>query len=113
MKQSAAILCLLFAISCRLPEIRKESPAVNTLPSDTEFRINLPEDHSTGYTWTLLENYDAAAVIRLNEVWHGKEKGIDFNLKTGATGQTTLTFIERRYRDTSQVKRYIVKIGEY
>lgn len=97
--------------SCRYPEAGKRAPAVNEISSGEKFRINLPEDHTTGYTWQLVQDYDRNVVSQLNEVWHGNTKGIDFNLQGGAAGQTTLTFVSRKFTDTSDIQHFIVKIG--
>jgi predicted secreted protein len=117
MKKPIYFLTVCFAIflfcSCRLPEIKEQSPAINSLKTEQKFRVNLPEDHRTGYTWQMTDDYDKNHIERLNEVWHGNEKGVDFNLKTLTTGQTTLTFVMRKFTDTSEIRHYIVKIGEY
>jgi hypothetical protein len=111
MKHLAAFLSLIL-VGCRqLPKYDKESPEINIVPPNSKFRINLPEDHRTGYLWSLEQTYDNKVVHQINEVWHGNEKGVDFNLKTMASGQTTLTFIMRGYRDTADFKHFIVKIG--
>ncbi len=115
MKRLILVVCATCAIcfSCRLPEIKQQSPQVNMLEPGQKFRINLPEDHRTGYTWQLNDEYDKNQVERLNELWHGNEKGVDFNLKTLTAGQTTLTFVKRKFTDTSEIRHYIVKIGDY
>jgi len=97
---------------CSFPKLEKEAPAVNELKKGTKFRVNLPEDHTTGYTWYLSEGFDSRIIHRLNDVWHGNEKGIDFNLKAVAAGQTTLTFISRKYTDTISYKKFIVGITD-
>jgi predicted secreted protein len=102
----------LFFTGCRLPEITREAPAINKVEKGTEFRINLPEDHTTGYTWQLSDGYDRKVIQRINEVWHGNAKGIDFNLKAAAVGQTTLTFVSRMHTDTGGYKKFIVVITD-
>jgi predicted secreted protein len=103
---------LLIIGSCSLPEYKKESPEINLIPPRQKFRINLPEDHTTGNLWQLKQDYDTKVLQQINEVWHGNEKGVDFNLKTMSAGQTTLTFILRNYTDTVDNKQFIVKISE-
>ncbi len=95
---------------CSQIELNKESPEINHIPENTKFKIILPEDHRTGYIWQLQQNYDSTVIERINEVWHGNDKGIYFNLKSLATGQATLTFISRKYTDTADIKHFIVKI---
>lgn len=75
--------------------------------------INLQEDHRTGANWQLQGDYNASVVQRVNEVWHGNEKGIYFNLRALAVGQTTLVFIKRKYTDTLDNKAFIIKITKF
>ncbi|WP_317899738.1 protease inhibitor I42 family protein [Aurantibacillus circumpalustris] len=101
-----------FFLSCTsFPEAKKESPEINEVPPNSNFKIVLPENHTTGYIWQLKQDYDPTVISQINEVWHGNDKGIYFNLSALAIGQTTLTFISRKYRDTADIKHFIVKIG--
>jgi predicted secreted protein len=105
------LVCLLvFICSCSLPQLNKEAPEINTVEKNKKFRINLPENHNTGYLWQLSTGFDQTVAEELNAVWHGNEKGIDFNFKAGESGQTTFTFVLRKHTDTSNVKSFIVKI---
>lgn len=108
------LFTLLFSISClqfcSLTPIKEESPKINSVENGSKFKINLPEDHSSGYIWQLSENYDKSLVKDLGAVWHGNKKGIDFNLKALSVGQTTLSFISRKYNDTADYKIFIVNI---
>lgn len=96
--------------SCSFPQINKEAPETNEVVLNKKFRINLPEDHRTGFMWQLNQNFDKTKINNLGPVWHGNEKGIDFNLEATAIGQTTLTFVLRKHTDTSDVKNFIIKI---
>jgi predicted secreted protein len=104
------ILFLLMISSCRYDKVEKDAPFINDLPAGKKFRINLPEEHRSGYIWQLDSAYSKNSVELLNSVWHGNEGGVDFNFLAGAPGTTTLTFIKRMYRDTSEMKRYILRI---
>jgi hypothetical protein len=99
----------LFFTRCSLPLADMESPASNTVKKNSKFRINLPEDHEKKQLWTL-QSYDEKFVRQINSVWHGPEKGIDFNLEAIAAGQTTLSFVQRRFSDTIDIKSFIVII---
>jgi hypothetical protein len=116
MRKTGALILLAsvayFLHGCRYDEIKYEAPQVNTVEAGAKFRINLPEDHREGYLWQLRQDYDRGVVEQLNEAWHGNEKGIDFNMRGRGAGQTTLTFVQRKYRDTSDIKHFIVKIGD-
>lgn len=100
----------LFLISCKLPQAKKEAPQINEINKETIFRINLLENHNSGYIWQLERNFNNAVVGELMAVWHGNEKGIDFNFKPLSTGQTTLNFVLTKYNDTLDRKGFIVKI---
>jgi len=95
-----------------MTEIKKEAPEINQVPKNSKFRIILPENHTNGYLWQLNNDYDQKVIEQLNEVWHGNEKGIYFNLKALSAGQTTLTFVSRKYTDTAEIKFFIVKIAD-
>ncbi len=103
---------LILMSGCTLPQLNKEAPEINTVEKNKKFRINLPENHSTGYLWQLSAGFDKTVAEDLNAVWHGNEKGIDFNFKSGESGETTLTFVLRKHTDTSNVKSFIVKITD-
>lgn len=107
------LFCATLLTACHsFPEVNQEAPAVNELPPHTDFKIVLPEDHTTGYTWQLTQDYDKSVINQLNEVWHGNEKGIYFHLTSLAAGQTTLNFLCRMHRDTSDTKQFIIKITD-
>lgn len=116
MRKKVKLLCILnflaivFCVSCSLKEIKTEAPGINKIELGNKYRINLPENHSDGFIWQLNEKYDKTIIDNINTVWHGNEKGVDFNFNTLADGQTTLTFVLRKYNDTSQIKHFIVEI---
>lgn len=110
MKAFYLIITVFVLTNCRPKALEMEAPEINSVKPGTKFRVNLPEDHRTGYTWQLKEGFDKSVVMDLSAVWHGNEKGIDFNFNGLAQGQTTLTFVERKYTDTLHVKSFIVKI---
>lgn len=113
-KKRVAFHCwyIFLFFSCSYREMKMEAPQVNNLETNVKYRINLPEEHSSGYIWQLSETYDKKIIDNINTVWHGNTKGVDFNFHTLAAGQTTLTFILRKYTDTSAIKHFIVKIRE-
>jgi predicted secreted protein len=108
------ILSFVFIVfsNCSLPQITKESPQINSVKLHSKFCVILPEDHSTGYLWQLNSDYDKHLISSINQVWHGNKKGIYFNFEALSAGQNTLTFISRKYTDTSDIKRFIVKIDD-
>jgi predicted secreted protein len=83
---------------------------VNEVDKGSAFRVNLPENHTDGYIWQLNSDFDHSVLEEQNSVWHGDKKGIDFNFKALAVGQTTLHLIKRKYTDTAEVTSFIVKI---
>lgn len=111
MKQRYVILLFSFALTtCDLKELRNEAPLVNEVRQGEKFRINLPEEHHSGYLWQMESSFDNHLLNDLGAVWHGNEKGVDFNFLARTTGQTTLTLHKRKYTDTSETRHYIVKI---
>lgn len=83
---------------------------MNEVRQGEKFRINLPEDHSTGYLWQINGDFDERFLNELGAVWHGNEKGVDFNFQARETGIATISFYKRKYTDTSENRTYIVKI---
>ncbi len=102
--------CLL--TGCRYQEVKYAYPQENEVKKGEKFRITLPENHVEKESWSLQPGYDARVVRRLNEVWHGNEKGIDFNFEALSAGTTTLSFTQRKYADTLQTVDYKLKITE-
>lgn len=98
--------------SCSYETISNETPMTNIIQLHTKYRINLPEEHSSGYLWQLTDDYNKSIIDHSNTIWHGNTKGVDFNFKTLAPGTTTLTFILRKYNDTSGIKHFAVDIRE-
>ena len=101
-----------FLSKCSLPEIKKEAPEINEVKKGSKFTIILPENHTTGYIWQLSPDFDKNIVENLNVVWHGNEKGVYFNFETHVKGQVVLTFVNRKYTDTLNVKSFIIKTLE-
>ncbi len=106
------ILVASILTSCSLKEIKEESPKINEIYLNQKYKVNLPEEHSSGYIWQLSDTYDRKLIDNINTVWHGNEKGIDFNFNPLSVGQTTLTFLLRKYTDTSALKHFVVKINK-
>lgn len=105
----APFFITLFLASCSYQSIQKEAPEINEVKLNNKFKVNLPENHQDGYTWSQITkklNY----IEELNQVWHGNEKGIDFNYKSKALGTDTLHFIKRKHTDTLSTKTIIVKV---
>jgi hypothetical protein len=104
---SAASLSLLE--SCNYHNVQKVAPEINEVKIDEKFRVNLPENHQDGYTWSQ-GTKSLHHVEELNQVWHGNDKWIDFNYKTKALGTDTLYFIKRKYTDTIETRTILVKV---
>jgi hypothetical protein len=94
--------------SCRYPELKLQAPELNTIKVGQKFRITLPENHQKGETWQLKKDESYQAFEDLGSVWHGNEKGVDFNLKALYSGQYTLTLVKIQYSDSLILKQYIV-----
>lgn len=104
---------ILFIFSkCSFHEVKNEAPEKNEVKKGSKFKISLPEDHTTGYTWQLSQDFNQKLVYNTNAVWHGNKKGIYFNFEALQTGETVLKFVNRKYTDTANVKSFIIKILE-
>jgi len=99
---------VLFVSSCRYPELKKLAPEVNSVKMGEKFRITLPEDHKKGETWQIKKDNNYQKFEDLGSVWHGAEKGVDFNLKSLSSGQYTITVIKHTFQDSTDLKQYIV-----
>ncbi len=103
---------ILFFYNCGYTQLKNEAPQINTIKVNKKFKINLPEEHKSGYMWQLSDNYNKKPVEHLNAVWRGNEKGIDFNFKALSIGQVTLCLVKRKYIDTIDYKTFIVNVLE-
>lgn len=113
MKTYLFILITLFFISCESPQIEheKSSGKINEIPAGKAFRINLPEDHTSGYSWSLDEKFDAGVVMYMGSVFRSNTKGVDFKFEGVNPGQTELRFIHRKHFDTLAVKSFIIRVN--
>lgn len=101
-------LCLILLYSCSSQPVATESPGINTYKINTSFKINLPEEHKSGYTWLLNQKSTNNVVYNINQVWRGNEKGIDFLFETTTVGTCTLQFTKLKYQDTSAQKSFVI-----
>lgn len=109
-KSCIFIVILFIFTKCGQNEVEKLAPEINEIEISSKFVIKLPENHKTGYLWKISGDFDEKIVENTNSVWHGNEKGVYFHFKALSIGQTTLTFVNRGYSDTSDIKRIIVNI---
>jgi len=110
MKHILLISLAALLASCSYQQLGKEAPEANSIAKGEKFRINLPEEHSSGYLWLLSNSYDTKVLGYEKSVWHGPEKGVDFNFEASATGKTELVFYSIKYRDTAAVKHFIIDV---
>lgn len=101
---------LLFMACNNYMTIEQESPLKNTVESGKNFRVILPENHTTGYIWILSPSFDTEKIDYQNAVWHGNEKGVYYNFAALEKGTTTLNFTLIKHQDTSAIKSFIVEI---
>lgn len=101
----------LLLLSCFHTEpVNQTAPYVNTMPVNSNFNIQLPENHTTGYIWQLSNAYNTETVEYVNAVWHGNEKGIVFNFEGKNKGKTELLFRLIKYQDTAEVKTFVIEV---
>ena len=109
--KSCVLIVILFIFTkCGQNEVRKLAPEINEIKVSSKFVIKLPENHKSSYLWKISGDFNEKIVKNTNSVWHGNEKGVYFHFEALSIGQTTLTFVNRGYSDTSEIKRFIVNI---
>ncbi|MFL5753658.1 MAG: protease inhibitor I42 family protein [Bacteroidia bacterium] len=106
------LLLLVACISCSSPRLEHEQKSGNSnvVKTGKAFHVNLPEDHTTPYLWSLSNNYNSTLVNYMGSLFHSNEKGVDFNFEALKPGKTDLTFYLRSYNDTSDIKTFTVEI---
>ncbi len=104
------ILATLILSACNYQQASKEAPQENNIELGEKFRISLPENHTTGYLWQMKSDYNSKVLDYYGSVFRGNEKGVDFNFKTLEKGKATLNFALIKYRDTSEVKQFIIDV---
>lgn len=106
---------LLFSLSvcsllaCRYQPASKPFPETNVFKVGDKLRVNLPENHTNSENW-LLTGSTPQSITLLNAVWHGNQKGIDFNYEAKTAGVDTLRFILRRVNDTIATHQVIIRV---
>lgn len=102
--------CFIISTSCSYQQKQKLPPEENTLNIGEKFRITLPENHKDGFMWQINNKYNTKIVDYYGSVYRGKEKGVDFNFETIGKGKDTLTFALIMYKDTAEVKQFIIDV---
>lgn len=113
MKPIFYFLLLLFCASCSCPTIDFNSHGIQEIKTHTKFRINLPEDHRTGYTWQLSDDYDKTIIEHTNTVWEGNSNGVFFYFIGSKKGTTTLDFKSRKHDDINSLKSITIEVLEH
>jgi predicted secreted protein len=97
-------------MSCSYQQADKVAPLENNIAKGEKFRITLPENHTTGYMWQINNTFNDKILDYYGSVFRGNEKGVDFNFMALEKGKVTLHFILIKYRDTSEVKQFIIDV---
>jgi len=101
-----------FISSCSYQTIKINDAQPCKVKLNKKFRINLPEDHRTGYTWQLNGEYDKTMLDHMNTVWEGNSNGVYFYFKATKPGITILNFTSRKYNDVNSIKEFSIKVSE-
>ncbi len=99
--------------SCSPPTIDANASGTQLVKINSKFRINLPEDHTTGYTWQLNDDYDKSIIDHTNTVWEGNTNGVFFYFKASKKGTTTLNFKSRKHDDINSLKAITIEVSEH
>jgi predicted secreted protein len=112
MKKCVFICTALLLFSCNKMQTVKINDAQPVyVKCNKKFRINLPEDHRSGYTWQL-NDHDKSLVAHMNTVWEGNDNGVYFYFETIKPGLLVLNFTSRKYDDVNSIKEFSIKITE-
>lgn len=103
-------LSSLLLISCSIKQADKVAPLENIIDKGEEFKITLPEDHTTGYSWLINNEFDKKVLDYYGSVFRGNKKGVDFNFVALEKGKTTVNFTLVKYHDTTEVKQFIIDV---
>lgn len=104
------LFCFLL-VGCTYQEASKVAPAENSFGIGEKFRICLPENHKTGYVWQINNSFDSKIIDYYGSIFRGKDKGVDFNFKALENGKTTIKFALIYYKDTAEVKQFIIDVN--
>jgi predicted secreted protein len=114
MSKTISVSAALFLLaSCSNPalEFEKASGKFNRIKNGQKFSVLLPEDHTTHYYWTLKDSYDRNKVQYMGSVFHGQNsKQVEFRFQAAQSGRTELGFQLFSYRDTAEVKTFLVEV---
>ncbi len=102
------IAVLLLSCSYQKIEFEKQSRKTNTVKKGDKFCVSLPEDHTTLYLWSVNHDYDRKTISYIQSVFHGKT--VEFNFEATNKGKTEITFYLYSFKDTSQVKTFLVEV---
>jgi predicted secreted protein len=100
----------LFFLNCSYRQTDKVAPLINDVSQGEKFRITLPENHKTGYTWQINNTFDSNVLDYYGSVFRGNEKGVDFNFVGLEKGTATVNFALIKYHDTTEVKQFIINV---
>jgi predicted secreted protein len=110
-KLTLIILTLLFFACNKMQTVKINDAQPIYVKFNKKFRINLPEDHRSGYTWQL-NDYDHALLTHMNTVWEGNDNGVYFYFETIKSGLVVLNFTSRKHDDVNSIKEFSIKITE-
>ena len=97
-------------MGCSYKQVDKVAPLENIIEKGEKFRITLPENHTTGYMWQINNSFNDKILDYYGSVFRGNEKGVDFNFTAIEKGKVTLNFALIKYRDTTDVKQFIIDV---
>jgi predicted secreted protein len=109
MKYFLIIFTVFFCACSSITTVRVNDPQPYKVELNKKFRVNLPEDHRTGYTWQLNE-HDQTVIDHYNTVWEGNSNGVYFYFVALKPGLTSLNFTSRKYNDVNSIKEITIKI---
>lgn len=111
MKIFSYIILTFVLLSCTYQKADKIAPWVNKVGINENFCVSLPENHTSGYSWQINPHFNNTILDYYGSVFRGNEKGVDFNFRTLKTGKDSLNFALIKYRDTLEIKQFIIEVN--
>ncbi len=113
MNLTVLLLSILLFTACSSPLVQhdKSSGKTNEVKKGKPFHINLPENHSTGYLWSLSQDYKPETIRYVNSVYHSTNGGnVDYNFEALKAGKTEINLVLRKHTDTSEIKSFVIEV---
>jgi predicted secreted protein len=107
-----SFMSFIFFTACSPTQVQmeKKSGSINQVKAGEHFEINLPEDHRTLYLWSIGNGFNGETIQYMGSAFRSNEKGVLFRFEGGKPGKTEVSFFLRSYKDTSDIKTFVIEV---